>query len=189
MIGGALGSLEPSSGYSYEAPPNRLYLPSEAEPPNRSYLPPASGSSSDLEDILRRQQSTYPTADYSFSYAVRDEKAPSGRNAFHSTSPSFYGQQERRHGSMTRGSYHVLLPDGRLQLVEYEADERGFRPRITYKQTGQAKKSVSGAAYATYRRPASAAAADSVPYFPTVSSYRTTTPAYTARSNNLYLYS
>ncbi|CAB0036660.1 unnamed protein product [Trichogramma brassicae] len=68
--------------------------------------------------------------------------------------------------------------------------ERGFRPRITYKQTGQAKKSVSGAAYATYRRPASAAAAaDSVPYFPTVSSYRTTTPAYTARSNNLYLYS
>jgi len=28
--------------------------------------------------------------------------------------------------------YHVLLPDGRTQIVEYEADEDGYKPKITY---------------------------------------------------------
>ena len=37
---------------------------------------------------------------------------------------------------MTRGVYFVLLPDGRRQMVEYEADQNGYRPKITYMQVG-----------------------------------------------------
>ena len=31
-----------------------------------------------------------------------------------------------------RDSYNVLLPDGRTQIVEYEADQGGYKPKITY---------------------------------------------------------
>ena len=41
-----------------------------------------------------------------------------------------------------RGSYHVLLPDGRTQLVEYAADHEGYKPHIRYEGTAGAR--VSG---------------------------------------------
>lgn len=34
-----------------------------------------------------------------------------------------------------KGSYHVLLPDGRTQFVEYVADAGGYRPVIRYEGT------------------------------------------------------
>lgn len=43
-----------------------------------------------------------------------------------------FGHQEQRDGDQTQGSYHVLLPDGRLQTVEYEADQDGYRPTVSY---------------------------------------------------------
>jgi len=30
----------------------------------------------------------------------------------------------------------VLLPDGRRQIVEYEADLEGYKPQIRYEETG-----------------------------------------------------
>lgn len=39
---------------------------------------------------------------------------------------------ESRQGDLAVGSYNVLLPDGRTQLVEYEADQDGYRPKISY---------------------------------------------------------
>jgi hypothetical protein len=30
----------------------------------------------------------------------------------------------------------VLLPDGRRQIVEYEADFEGYKPQIRYEETG-----------------------------------------------------
>lgn len=47
-----------------------------------------------------------------------------------------FGHQETREDDFAQGEYHVLLPDGRMQIVEYEADEEGFRPRIRYEETG-----------------------------------------------------
>ncbi|KAK7017469.1 hypothetical protein SK128_004386 [Halocaridina rubra] len=35
-------------------------------------------------------------------------------------------------GISTHGSYNVKLPDGRIQTVVYTADERGFRPVVSY---------------------------------------------------------
>lgn len=39
---------------------------------------------------------------------------------------------EQRDGDLATGEYHVLLPDGRTQKVQYEADSNGYRPMITY---------------------------------------------------------
>ena len=33
-----------------------------------------------------------------------------------------YGQDEKRDGARTSGSYYVALPDGRLQKVSYTVD-------------------------------------------------------------------
>ncbi|XP_065346775.1 pro-resilin-like isoform X2 [Cloeon dipterum] len=69
-------------------------------------------------------------ANYEFSYEVNDP--PSGQN---------FGHTERRQNDDTVGSYFVLLPDGRLQRVEYTAGVGGYRARVTYEdQGGQLRK-------------------------------------------------
>lgn len=60
-------------------------------------------------------------AKYEFSYEVKDEQ--SGSN---------YGHTETRNGDRAQGEFNVLLPDGRKQIVEYEADQDGFKPQIRY---------------------------------------------------------
>jgi len=47
---------------------------------------------------------------------------PSGQN---------FGHSERRQGDDTTGTYFVLLPDGRLQRVEYTAGVGGYRARVS----------------------------------------------------------
>jgi len=48
----------------------------------------------------------YPPASYSFDWQVRD--APSKND---------YGHTESRNDQQTQGSYHVALPDGRIQVI------------------------------------------------------------------------
>ncbi|KAL1516770.1 hypothetical protein ABEB36_000628 [Hypothenemus hampei] len=64
-------------------------------------------------------------ANYEFEYHVQDP--PSGND---------FGHKEQRQGDVAQGKYFVLLPDGRLQTVEYIADENGYRPKISYQQVG-----------------------------------------------------
>lgn len=52
-----------------------------------------------------------------------------------------FGQEESRQDESARGSYHVLLPDGRTQIVEYEADQEGYKPQIRYEDTAGARGS------------------------------------------------
>lgn len=47
-------------------------------------------------------------------------------------SGSNYGHKETRDGDRAQGEFNVLLPDGRKQIVEYEADQDGFKPQIRY---------------------------------------------------------
>jgi Insect cuticle protein len=58
---------------------------------------------------------------YSFTYGVQDDYA--GLN---------FGHSENRDGYKTEGTYYVNLPDGRLQTVNYHADEAGYIADVQY---------------------------------------------------------
>lgn len=61
---------------------------------------------------------------YEYSYEVQDAQA--GLD---------FGHREMRKDDEATGSYHVLLPDGRTQYVDYVADAGGYRPMIRYEGT------------------------------------------------------
>lgn len=88
---------------------------------NREYLPPGAGA----RKAYRDDEGNGEPVNYSFEYMVMDEQ--SGND---------FGHRESRQGERAEGLYYVLLPDGRKQTVEYEADEDGYKPRITYEETG-----------------------------------------------------
>ncbi|CAL4122113.1 unnamed protein product, partial [Meganyctiphanes norvegica] len=59
---------------------------------------------------------------YDFGYGVEDEYR--GVN---------FGANEESDGNVVRGSYTVQLPDGRTQIVTYEADHvNGYRANVEY---------------------------------------------------------
>ncbi|EFX72277.1 hypothetical protein DAPPUDRAFT_326410 [Daphnia pulex] len=68
----------------------------------------------------------YEPMPYSFDWAVKDE-------------PSYndYSHQQSSDGKVVTGSYRVVLPDGRTQIVTYKADENGYVADVKYE--GEAK--------------------------------------------------
>ncbi|XP_037776826.1 cuticle protein 8-like [Penaeus monodon] len=61
-------------------------------------------------------------AAYDFQYGVKDDL--SGNN---------FGHEEARNGYNTKGQYFVLLPDGRLQTVQYTVNgDEGFVASVGY---------------------------------------------------------
>ncbi|CAG9790035.1 unnamed protein product [Diatraea saccharalis] len=87
----------------------------------RSYLPPSARRTGYAGD----DEANSEPANYNFEYMVKDEQ--SGND---------FGHRESRQGDRAEGLYYVVLPDGRKQTVEYEADENGYKPRISYEDTG-----------------------------------------------------
>ncbi|XP_069164124.1 pro-resilin-like [Procambarus clarkii] len=74
-------------------------------------------------DTLRGLYPTRQTpASYEFRYGIKDD-----------LSDNDYGHLENREGDFTQGSYHVQLPDGRLQKVTYSVKgDSGFVVQVTY---------------------------------------------------------
>lgn len=60
-------------------------------------------------------------ANYEFGYRVKDMHAGNS-----------FGHYENKKGGKTKGQYHVLLPDGRLQMVKYTAGPGGYHAAISY---------------------------------------------------------
>ncbi|NP_001166638.1 cuticular protein RR-2 motif 132 isoform X1 [Bombyx mori] len=58
---------------------------------------------------------------YAFSYTVKDKD----------TGDDFSHSQHSR-GAATNGEYRVRLPDGRMQIVSYTADENGYNAEVRY---------------------------------------------------------
>ena len=97
---------KPSSGY--EAPTGSA---SEAEPSVVSSYDTPPAAASGPEGRIAEE-----LASYNFEYTVQDEE-----------SGSDFGQQESREGDNTSGSYYVLMPDGRMQIVNYSvAADTGY---------------------------------------------------------------
>ncbi|KAI9552981.1 hypothetical protein GHT06_020867 [Daphnia sinensis] len=69
-----------------------------------------------VDDYYERSYAPQP---YSFAYDVND-----GYNN--------YGHQQQSDGSVTSGSYRVLLPDGRTQIVNFRADKNGYVADVKY---------------------------------------------------------
>merc|ERR1712214_108516 len=63
---------------------------------------------------------------YKYGYAVADDY--SGAN---------FESNESRDGYATSGSYRVALPDGRVQIVTYSADENGYVADVKYEGVAQ----------------------------------------------------
>jgi len=114
---------------------------------------------------------------YDFSWAVNDYY-------------NDYSHSESSDGKVTTGSYRVVLPDGRTQIVTYKADSYGYVADVKY--TGEAKypeyvannykaTTYSAPAYKptapTYSAPAYKPTAPSTYTAPT---YSAPAPAYTA---------
>ena len=75
---------------------------------------------------------------YDFAYAVKDE-------------PSYndFGHQETSDGKVVSGSYRVLLPDGRTQIVSYTVSgDSGYVAEVKYE--GEAKYPEYKPAYPAY---------------------------------------
>ncbi|CAL4059348.1 unnamed protein product, partial [Meganyctiphanes norvegica] len=63
-----------------------------------------------------------PGMPYDFGYGVKDEYRGVD-----------FSQNEESDGNVVRGSYTVQLPDGRTQIVTYEADhDNGYRANVEY---------------------------------------------------------
>ncbi len=58
---------------------------------------------------------------FNFAWSVEDE--PSHND---------YSYQVNSDGKITNGSYRVVLPDGRTQMVTYRADENGYVADFQY---------------------------------------------------------
>ncbi|KAI9559709.1 hypothetical protein GHT06_013714 [Daphnia sinensis] len=97
--------------------------------------------------------------------------------------PSYSGSTYETYssdGKVTAGNYRVLLPDGRVQIVNYKADDYGYNADVKYQ--GEAQYPA-----ASYSAPAYSAPAYSAPAYnsraviaPAVSSRTYSAPAYTA---------
>ena len=79
-----------------------------------------------------------------------------------------FGHTENRHGGDTAGAYHVRLPDGRLQTVQYTVDNvAGYRATVLY-EGGQRKVATAPAKFVhqpqVYSGGGGAAAAASQPF-------------------------
>ena len=63
---------------------------------------------------------------YAYEYKIHDDYAGTD-----------FGQHEARDGYATKGQYHVLLPDGRLQTVTYHVDDAysGYIADVKYTGT------------------------------------------------------
>uniref|UniRef100_A0A0P5N9H1 Putative Cuticle protein n=1 Tax=Daphnia magna TaxID=35525 RepID=A0A0P5N9H1_9CRUS len=73
----------------------------------------------DLAWVEDSYQRSYTPQPYSFAYDVND-----GYNN--------YGHEQQSDGYVTSGSYRVLLPDGRTQIVNFRADKNGYVADVKY---------------------------------------------------------
>ena len=71
----------------------------------------------------------HAAAHYNYAYAVNDANAYGH--------PLDFGHTEGRDGYATKGTYHVLLPDGRTQTVNYHVDDAysGYIADVSYAGT------------------------------------------------------
>lgn len=69
-----------------------------------------------------KHEDHYEDKNYAFGYHVSDYK--SGNN---------FGHTQTKNNKEIKGEYSILLPDGRIQITKYFADDSGFHADVSYK--------------------------------------------------------
>ncbi|XP_076065073.1 uncharacterized protein LOC143039104 [Oratosquilla oratoria] len=117
--------------------------PQPDSPPVYGYNPPP------------RPTYNQPGMPFEFAYAVKDDY--SGND---------YAHEQKSDGKVTSGSYHVALPDGRIETVNFDADDySGYVAEVSYEGV------------ATHPAPAPYHPAPA-PYYPTPAPYHPTPAPY-----------
>merc|ERR1712071_202799 len=135
-----------------QSPPEPLFsyepveVPAEPEAPSSEYLPPPHEPEAVVEVVVHEPvvEPEVPSSEYlppthepvvaaanhhvtdmpmpfNFDWAVKDED-----------SSNDFGHSAVSDGNTVTGSYRVLLPDGRVQIVTYKADENGYVADVQY---------------------------------------------------------
>ena len=73
---------------------------------------------------------------YNYAYAVADDYSQAN-----------FAASEQRDGYATSGSYRVNLPDGRVQVVTYTADQNGYVADVKYEGVAQSPEYKPAPAY------------------------------------------
>ena len=102
-----------------------------------------------------------PAQPYNFGYNIKDDEYYTE-----------YDRSEKSEGKVVTGSYRVVLPDGRTQIVTYKADENGYSADVKYEGEAKYPEYVEPKEYKTYTAPTYTAPAYKAPAY--------TAPAYTA---------
>ncbi|XP_066965726.1 cuticle protein 7-like [Macrobrachium rosenbergii] len=167
------------SGYGYSVPKHPLsYAPHAPayEAPEPSYSTP--GKSYRAPSYEEEDEEGKP---FEFEYAVQDHY--NGLDFAHN---------ENSDGTVVSGQYHVLLPDGRTQIVTYTADaDNGYQAEVTYEGEAQYpephpdKPTPSYHAPAhSYSAPAHSYSGPAHSYSAPAHSYSTPTHSYSAPSHS-----
>ncbi|XP_066966803.1 cuticle protein 7-like [Macrobrachium rosenbergii] len=117
------------SGYGYSAPtqppPPPVYSPPQPtySAPQPSYSAPQPSYSAPAPSYEEPEKGM----PFDFEYAVNDRYK--GLDFAHDSESD---------GNVVKGEYHVLLPDGRTQIVSYTADAyNGYQAEVTYEGEAQ----------------------------------------------------
>ncbi|XP_046457189.1 cuticle protein 18.6-like [Daphnia pulex] len=111
--------------------------PSYAAPATQAYSAPAYSAPMYSSPSY---ETHYVAQPYNFDWAVKE--------AGYYNDNLDYSHSESSDGKVTTGTYHVVLPDGRTQIVTYRADSYGYVANVKYE--GEAKyPEYKPASYAT----------------------------------------
>lgn len=72
------------------------------------------------------ESTTIEKKQYNFAYAVKDRQSGDG-----------YSHTQKQENGAVQGSYKVRLPDNRIQITKYIADDNGYRADVTYEDDPQ----------------------------------------------------
>ncbi|EFX72284.1 hypothetical protein DAPPUDRAFT_110932 [Daphnia pulex] len=98
---------------------------SSGQKPTNTYNGNGNGNSKPSASASSYEQEQ-PPMPYEFAWAVKDEPTKND-----------YAHEAKSDGKVVIGSYRVLLPDGRTQIVSYRADENGYVADVKYEGEAQ----------------------------------------------------
>ncbi|XP_057372207.1 cuticle protein 19-like [Daphnia carinata] len=117
----------------------------------------------------------YATQPYDFNWAVNDGYG------------NDYSHSESSDSKVTTGSYRVLLPDGRVQIVTYKADSYGYTADVKY--DGEAKYPTASYSARSYSAPLYTAPVATAPALYAIPSTATAAgPIYRSSVNVAHVY-